>query len=545
MTKQLKLTLYDVPEGSNWTDACKNILESQGNIVQNKGRSRLLTWRENDLRNTNPDLKYVEALDLDPVWLRQRRTGVRLSPRRLYFHGHDHSSPIKLNEFEILGNNNRPATTPERLLRRAVDVGDRLTEGEALIPCTINGTDTELDALNYTRAVGKNERQFSFNFDLWKGVRGVKAFSVPDCFNVMLVLDRSQPEEIVNQYISSLLREWLPELGIVNPEEHFLKISMKEALAQFTEIEGGRRSASLADLVFLVPISGKPGDPLPENQKHFLQVLDRLELQYRCFSFENTEPKWSARSQAMSILQGCGGIPYRLNLPLPTQADDCLIFGVDIGHDHRTRRVSRLVVSVLDKYGLHLASVWMHQNLNEAATSEVLGKMLRQSREKALSRIGYNVSGAIVLRDGMIPKARGGSGAESLSTYLDTLGSDTTVVECRKRGNPSIYIDGLSDPIPAPAGSACSPTDSDVRFVCTHDSLFGLANIFKLNIPQGADGLSIGMDAMTKIITGLCYSPSLGLRPHLPGPIYWAGGIGRTSEHNYKFAGQRAFRFAE
>jgi hypothetical protein len=187
----------------------------------------------------------------------------------------------------------------------------------------------------------------------------------------------------------------------------------------------------------------------------------------------------------------------------------------------------------------------MRQNLNEAAANDALCRMLKHAREAALSRLGTGAKASIVLRDGMIPRKRMGSGAESLDTYFSALGSETTVLECRKRGNPEIYSGNSANPSPAQAGNACSPRDSDVRFLCSHDTPYGLANVLKLHVPKGGDRLSIGVNALTSIMAGLCYSPSLGLRPHLPGPIYWADGIGSTAEHQYRFAGQPIMEFAD
>jgi hypothetical protein len=542
MTHSLKLALYN-PVEDDWADDCSIALKGDGNLVNRRGRSKLETWSPSDVKGLNANLRYVDALEVASVWLRAGRTGVRISPKRLYFTSEDLSRPDRRKEFEILGQSSRPPTNVPEILKRVLGTGDRLIDEGRLAPCQIDDEESEFDALQFTQAFGKNEHEFSLAHDLWKGLREAKVFSVPDDFKVMVVVDESQPDHFVNTYVNKLFEEWLPELGIADPRSHLLRTTLAKALQQIHDVEQGRRPANLERFVFLVPVSGKPGDPLPAEQRQFLEILDRLEVPYRCVSFDNTQPKWSARSQAISILQGFGGIPYRLRLPLPSQADDCLFFGVDIGHDHRTRRVSRLVVSVLDNYGLHIVSTRMRQDLNEAAADDALRRMLKRAREAALSRLGTDTKASIVVRDGMIPKTRKGSRAESLDTYFSALGSDTTVLECRKRGNPYIYVGDSAKPSPGRAGNACSPIDSDVRFLCSHDTPFGLASVLKLHIPKGADGLSIGLNVMTEIMAGLCYSPSLGLRPHLPGPVYWADGIGSTAKHQYRFAGQPIIEF--
>ena len=544
MKKNIKLSLYNATCDNSWTSDCKTILKQQGMLIQEKGCNQLLAWSDSDLKAVNAHLNYADAVEMSTVWLRPAKVGVRLSPRRLYFHTHDPHSPIAQKESVVLGSSSRrPASTPATLLSRVINVGNILVSGNALLPCHIQSDENEVDILKLTHASGKNGNKFNLAWDLWRELRKAKAYSIPDSFKVIVVHDTSQPASVVHSYTDALVNEWLPEIGVHDATDRIFRISLIKALAQLKEVDQGNRTSLMAGSVFLVAISGKPGEPLPAQQKELLGLLDKLHYQYRVFSYANAEPKWSARAQVSSILQGAGGIPYQLLLPIPKDVCDCLIYGVDIGHDHRDKRISRVVVSVTDQYGLHLASVWMRQKLNEATASGALGKMLLQARQIALSETGIIGKASIVLRDGRIPSKRRGSGAECLGTYFDSLGPDTTVVECRKRGNPVMYLSDERPYSPAPAGCASSPENSDVRFICTHDAHEGLANVMKIHIPKDGDSLGIGLNTMCRIVIGLCYSPSLGLRPHLPGPIYWADGIGATGANQYQFSGQRTYEF--
>ena len=542
MKQSLKLSLYNAQSLDNWTDECTHILQKQGMVVQKQERSKLIAWVKNDIATVNKLLGFIDAVDIHTTFLRPGRFAICMHPKRLYFHADNLDSPIRLGERKILGESNRPPVSAKALLEKTLAIAKTLLKEGVILPCSIR--DSQTDELISTYAIGRNGRRFELSKDLWGGLRNSKVYYLPEQFEIILVHDADESANVVNDYIDTLVKEWLPELGIEDAAQRIRKIALENALAQMHEVKRGERSSSLQEKIFLVAISGKPGDQLPRKQKLFLQLLGSMRQQFRVFSYANRNLKWSSRSQAVSILQGAGGIPYRLMLPLPGGVDDCLFYGVDIGHDHTRSRVSRVAVSVTDQYGSHILTLWMHQKLNEAAASEALGNMLRKARQIASSETGSGGNASIVLRDGRIPNVSSGSGAESLETYFNSLGMDTTVVECRKRGNPMMYVDGQAPSI-APAGCACSPEDSDVRFVLTHDSSQGIASVLKLNIPEDGDGLSIGINTMSRIVTGLCYSPSLGLKPHLPGPIYWADGVGSTAPHSYKFKGQRAYEYTE
>jgi hypothetical protein len=536
------LTIYDT-DSEHWTKDCEASLCRRGAVVQHIGASALRLWWLSELKPINEKLRYTDGVDLGTVWLRPGRVAVRLSPRRLYFSGNDAQNPLKERESVILAGSPRPRNSAEAVLKATKTVGDILEAECVLSPCRIDASRSETGLLKYTLALGRRCSSFDLTQDLWRGLRQSGVHSVPENFKIIAVHDKREPLTTVNAYLDNLVREWLPELGIVDARSRLSKTNLSSALARLKEVSLDQSPAGLDGAIFLVAISGRPGDPLPPEQEQVLRLLDSLRIPYRVFSNANTEAKWSSRSQAVSIIRGAGGVPYKLSLPLPDTLGACLFYGVDIGHDHRLNRVSRVVVSVTDQHGLLLSSLWTQQTLNEAALGNVLGAMLVEARKRAIAMTGNTISSSIVLRDGRIPPNRSGSGAENLGTYLNALGVDTTVIECRKRGNPLMYLNDGRRLFPAPAGTACAPEDADVEFVCTHDSAQGLPQLLKLHIPRGGNGHGLSLQTAARILTGLCYSPSLGLRPHLPGPIYWADGIGATNEHCYKFAGQPSCEF--
>ncbi len=52
------------------------------------------------------------------------------------------------------------------------------------------------------------------------------------------------------------------------------------------------------------------------------------------------------------------------------------------------------------------------------------------------------------------------------------------------------------------------------------------------------DGLGLGDPKLLDCVLGLCYAPSLGVRPtRSPSPIYWADGVSKISAANHQFSG--------
>jgi hypothetical protein len=529
MENQPKLTLYNAECSKEWDSDFAEALDNPDRVFQ-RIRYGLRTWRKGDLRKVHDQLYYADVSEISSIFLGPSRHGIGFNPKRLYFKKGECEVPIQEIEFKILKGKNRPDTAPAALLKTVLATANELRQKELIKPYSLVKRDSDDNVLKSALAMGSNGECFHLGLDLWRGLKTTKAYHIPDDFKIVLVHDENQDLSIVKSYQKWLI-EWLPELGVQKADQRVLKWRLENTLRK------DHGALTVDGLVFLVAISGKPGDPLPEQQSEFISLLERLKLQFRVFSYDNKDPQWSTRSQAVSILQAAGGEPYRLVPPVTDLLSEYFVYGVDLGHNVKTG-ISNLVVSVTDQYGRHLVSVRKRQKLNEATNGITLEKMLVKVKQLAIGITGRDPKASIVLRDGLIPSKRGGSGAEDLRTYLDALGPDTSVVEYRKSYNPEMYIGDHSSARSAPAGSVCHPSGSAVRFVEAYEANQGLARVTKIHVPEGGDGLQIGLDPLCKIIVSLCYSPSLGLKPHLAGPIYWANGIARTRKDSYQFSGQ-------
>ena len=160
--------------------------------------------------------------------------------------------------------------------------------------------------------------------------------------------------------------------------------------------------------------------------------------------------------------------------------------------------------------------------------------MLKKTKCLAEAKLGNQCDKAIIIRDGRLPSNNKQKTLETAENYLTALGIPTALIELRKYNNPPMTREGESG---IAIGVNFKVASSSIRFATFYDSKIGLAKTFKVVIPKGGDGLGWGVDSYVNILCGLCYSPSLGSQPHLPGPIYWADGFAKTSPVNNQFRG--------
>ncbi|MDT8438132.1 MAG: hypothetical protein RQ729_03850 [Wenzhouxiangellaceae bacterium] len=537
---ELQISLYEPEDTRNWPQHVADVLGANAFRVQARGQYRLDAWQPAATVRVRPGLFRIDGFQFDSAWFSSTRPAVRIHPRRFYFETQEAQEPLSQPEYRLVDTSKVRPAPAARLLESLVDTSQTLTNGGVLQRIHISPDSVRTGLVQRTKGIGRDGACFELDADLWRNLARTKVFSVPERLNIMLIYDDSMDDNVVQTYRRMLEREWLPELGVAVGDRTIRPAHLSSVLPAIKHVQSGTRKGNFEDAVFLVALDGKPGDPLPEDQAEFLSVLDQMNLPYRCFSAENRQPKWSARAQAVSILDGAGGISYKLSLPTTQIPDDALIFGIDIGHDTKSRRISHVVVSAVDASGRHIVSLRKHEALNESLAADLIASMLQRARIAAEQRIGRPASAAIIYRDGLIPAkgSRKSSSAESPEVYAKALDLPVTIVELRKRHNPIVYHATGAGYEPVAAGTSCAPAESEVRFLTAYTSLVGLPRVFKLRVIPGFDELEIGIEDAAVLTVGLCYSPSLGLKSHLPGPICWADGIASTRAHSYKFAGQ-------
>lgn len=538
MRRHGRLNTALLEASADWEVSADRLLRSQGWVTAKQGR-QIGAWLPGRLKQCGTDLSYVEGALIGPIWLggRHRNTAIRLAARRFYFSSGDLRGPLREREGELLADGAVPR--PEKMailaqIRAAFSVLAASTSFKA-IP-----SDREADPINLlcrTTASGRTGREIPLAPDMWRGIQRAGVHSVPRQLSLYVVNDSFRPDGArqAEAYIQLLKQKWAD----IGGDPDGLKIGRIRLDRLVERLEATNATEAIEDCIFLIGVSGERGERLSLPQARALELLDQLGQPYRLFSYDNRQLRYSASNQVLSLLQGARGVPYRLKLPYPTKHDDGLLLGVDIGHD-RDRRLSALVVAALDSTGVFLGAVKHRITLNEALHGEVVSRLLREARDLAEQNLGRTTDKAIVFRDGRIPMRRPLSGQEAIEDYVTALGVPTSFVEVRKGGNPPLWIEDGEDIYPAPSGSMLTPSGSSVRMLSCYESIdqAGPPRTFKVTVPQNGEAFGWGLDDYAALTCGLCYSPSLGVKPHLPGPIYWADGIGKTSDTDHRFGGQ-------
>ena len=312
--------------------------------------------------------------------------------------------------------------------------------------------------------------------------------------------------------------------------KHVATAVLEQTLSKGAESleKSGRES-----IAYLVPVTGRIGDPLPAESERLMNMLENHGVPYRLFSRDNTAMQWAAFDQAGSLLDCGGGVPFQLMVPNIESLQPLYFLGVDLGHPMDVRK-SWVVVSLVDSTGCHVRSWRCRQARDETVRVAVLTRALRWVREQ-LAKLGHPRAQLIVLRDGRLHRG------EEVRFYREHLPGQLSFVEVAKYGNPVMFCDDATQGIAPPGSVGCSQ-DPVVAFITpvkanTKDQL---PRTMKIHMRTDWDGLSLGMKNVCEILAGLSYSPGLGLRPHfLPGPLYWADGIAAIGPTNHQFSGQR------
>lgn len=519
----------------DWKSTLAEQLVTHGYVIREKPWGAI-AWYESDIRRLDNTTDWVEAVEIRSSWLGRGKEYISVSNKRQYLDRE--RNIIREAEHLILGPLERPSVNQGELLngiKRAADFIE-LDDSFEKVKNALQGQ--ALPLFKMTSAVGANNCQYELQQDMWTSIARNGAFQIPESVEIVVVHDSelSEKTSMVAKYCDTIERKFWQ----VNRQSSSIKIHkthLERILDSVQERIANPADTHFDNRVFLIAITGKKGMPLPSKQLEFLDCLDQLGYQYRLFSYDNKNLTYSASNQLISLIEGAGGVSYRLNLPYPESYENGVFFGVDLGHDAGRGR-SNLVVSVVDQYGGYILSVRHCIKLNEAIDKSILVDILNHAKSASEEKLGHPIHRVIILRDGKIPEKRKASRFESIGDYLNALNCPTSVIEVRKRQNPPLYALSQAGQASQVFGYKFQAEGTDVQFFNAYASNFGIPNTFKVVIPNRGDTFGWGIDVFANIIAGLCYSPSLGMKPHLPGPIYWADGIAKTSETDNRFRGQ-------
>ena len=519
----------------DWKSTLAEQLVSHGYTVREKPWGAI-AWYESDIRKLNNTADWVEAVEIRSTWLGLGKEYISVSNKRQYLDSR--REIIRQAERLLLGPLKRPDVNQVELLNGIKKAADFIELGGSFEKVKNALPEQHLPLLNMVSAIGARDCEYELQQDMWTSIAKNGAYEIPKNLEIVVVhdLELSEKATMVDDYCKAIEKKFA-QVNRKNSSITIYKTNLEKTLDYVQQKIASPANTASNNRVFLIAITGKKGIPLPSKQLQLLDFLDQLDYQYRLFSYDNSKLIYSASNQLISLIEGAGGVSYRLKLPFPESFENGVFFGVDLGHDADRGR-STLVVSVVDQYGGYVLSVKHRTQLNEAIDKGDLIDMLNRAKSASEEKLGYAIRRVIILRDGKIPEKKKASRFECIGDYLGALSCPTSVIEVRKRQNPPLYFTSDTGQAKKVFGYKFQAEGTDVQFFNAYDSNFGIPNTFKVVIPNKGDAFGWGIDVFANIVAGLCYSPSLGMKPHLPGPIYWADGIAKTSETDNRFRGQ-------
>ena len=515
---------------NDWMRSVVEIAQSNGYKVERCFQG-IVIWRPTLVTEESNTLESVEAIRVSPESLPNTTNKfICLIPKRLYFKN-GKTQPFYEPEHLILEGRKRKFSPMNIVIEEIIRFGDLLLSSNnfSLLPQPSTQHDAEI--LKSTRAQGAAS-EFPLAKDMWQpsSTNGWKNY--PEHLTIHFVGDPNDPrtEKFIDDYTKSVKEKWSRAtctLGGISVKAWSLLSFLERAKATTNKPE----ILSENDVV-VIAVTGKKGEPLPGMQSELMKILDNWQQSYRLVSLSTVKNNYWSSTHALSLLNSVGA-PYSLRLPFPKPFDGGVFLGIDIGHDY-THRTSNVVVTAVNPEGKLVASTSKTLTLNEALYLEHIKPMLKETIALAERRQNKIIDQAIIIRDGRIPDINKYKTFETVQGYVTALGIPSTLVELRKRNNPPILLKNKAE---IAIGVNFHLSCPNVRYATFYDSKIGIPNTFKIVLPIGADGLGWGIDTYVKILCGLCYTPSLGSQPHLPGPIYWADGFAKTSKLNNQFRG--------
>ncbi len=484
-------------------------------------------WNPKGVTPWRGTLKYVDGVQVVREWLGPGIAGLTIIPRRIYFES-ESDLPSAKPEW-ILAGDAKPALAPTaKRIRMCLD-------SAAWIASHMPGFDPNPLPVSRIRAALHERTRMVFGGGS-QGTPVQKASGLLTRHGFHAVPPNLRIELVAEDVANAKVKLYQ---GLIMDAFLRCKHPLKAPAISYDEMQKKLSSGKAGidrmrkGYCALIAVTGKKGQPLLKKPTALIDFLQSAGVPFRMFSVDNRSLNWSALDQVGSLLMGAGGIPYALQLPWPADFEPPYILGVDLGHP-KAIRASWVVMSLMDPKGVLIES-WRHrQERDETIAPAVLEAGLTWARKAAREYNGGQDTRFLVIRDGRLHEG------ESLKTYRHILGARITFVELAKYNNPEMFIPGES-PRPAPAGTECLIAGSVTPFIVPVSPRLAsdLSHTLKLHMAPPWDGLALGIDKILEIITGLSYTPGLGLATHaLPGPIYWADGIAGIGETNHQFSGQ-------
>ena len=165
--------------------------------------------------------------------------------------------------------------------------------------------------------------------------------------------------------------------------------------------------------------------------------------------------EFSIPDQLPSLLTAAGGVPHRS--PTLVSGKSMWTVGVDLSHNTESS-MSTLALTLVDPDGALVGAWTTSQPLDETARIESISKLLTHCRR--LLNCFEDSPSVMVIRDGRLFEN------EDASLYSESLQTDVSLFEYRKRGNPQFVRTGQK-PVSPNAPFAAALPDTSTMFLVT------------------------------------------------------------------------------
>ena len=511
---QQGLTLFRFDSMDDWRSELLDALQKIGYTTYQK-RNAVWAWEDGKTvpcQNDQPSVAYGCEFTREPLGTDEPCLAIRA--KEIYFQKGEVVHLVPEQKKQVSG----PAQ--ELRIEYCLKIAERLATiipGLEAMPVRIRSAHSGVH--QRTSLVFKNHKTDPAIDRPWTGLRKFGFHTMPKNFKVVVFV-MLPTDERVQSYIAFLRNAFRSYGEIVD-------IEIRPFFSDYHDLREGA--------VGLFGLEGSKEVSLREEELEFLDRLDRKNVRYRMFSLANSDMKWSAFDQAVSLVHTAGGIPYHLELPWP-EAKSCIFsIGVDLGHPIKEAK-SILAISLIDPKGLHIKSWRYEQARSENADLSALQCALAKAKALAEKISPEEECRFLVVRDGRRNKS------ERVGHYREVLGQAMTFVDLSKRRSCHMFA-LRTRPKPAEPGTVLFVGKKNTPFIVPIAPAFHqqMINPQKVNLRKEWDGLGLGFGRVCALLTGMCYSPSLGMKPHRsPAPIYWANGIAGIQESNCQFRGQLA-----
>ena len=508
------MALEPLPSG-DWLRAVDLALRDSGTRVQRDSRI-CLAWRD---KRTFKNLTYADGWSVGRIWLAPGRPAIGITARRLYFlpssdevdKRREHEiiskirprSPISTEQIDLQGD----------LLQR---LKARLSSETKLVDLDVvdpNLGDARRVLINASNSISPpeslNDLYRKYGFD-----------QTPSEFTVSVCPLEEVRGDVADEFMERIKRAGDGRRLSVK----VTKTSERKVKESLQAIQGSDESAREGSCVlFVLP---KKVQACRSETIALFRSLEEAAVPFRR-AYADDPLDYSIPDQLPSLLMAAGGRSHKS--PTTASGKPVWTIGIDIGH-RPERQYSPVVLTLVDPDG-GLVSAWSkRQPRDETLRDHTISVLLEECSRYLSDRRDASI---VILRDGRVFEN------ENIDLYNRMLGTNISVFEYRKRGNPQmLWANDARNAVREPLAAAVPGTTTLFVITAPARNDITLASVAKVTWRDEWNGLGLKPGEIARILAASAAAPGLGLHArHVPAAIYWADGIAGASAQDLRFWG--------